>query len=242
MLAIGKKMLSYFDDLLTDVVNSIAKSSGQSEEQIKQHKIEFNHGYWAPYRKAAIEQFSDISHDVVALRYETYRLGLLDLNFTEAQAEEKAKAALDYFIKLRSDFKVPEESINLLAQLSEHFPLVSISNGNVDTKALGIQPYFKYIYHAGYQTEQNEQQHKQQGELLKQKPEPDMFDKVCQQLNIHPSEILHVGDCGFADIHGALKAGCQTAWLPHYGVGKPLKQLPHIELNDVCELVQLFKR
>ena len=69
-----------------------------------------------------------------------------------------------------------------------------------------------------------------------------MFDRVCQQLNILPSELLHVGDCGLADIHGALEAGCQTAWLPHYGVGKSLKQLPHIELNDVSELLQLLEK
>ena len=240
MLAVGKKMCSYFDEQLTDVINAITKYSDQCAAQIKKNKIEFNQDYWAPYRKAAIKQFPDITHDVVALRFETYRLGLLDLNFSELQAEEKAKAALDYFIKLRSEFSVPQESLDLLAQLSNKFPLVSISNGNVDTKALGIDHYFTHIYHAGYQAKSDVQQHKQQGELLKQKPEPDMFERVFQQLNIHPSALLHVGDCGLADIHGALQAGCQTAWLPHYGVGKSLKQLPHIELNDVCELQQLL--
>jgi putative hydrolase of the HAD superfamily len=236
MLAIENKMLSYFDKLLTNVVNRLIKPVDRVAE-----KIVFNRRYWAPYRNAAIHKSPDITHDVVALRYESYRLGLLELNFTEVEAQIQAKYALDYFIKLRSDFTVPEASIKLLAQLSAQFPLVSISNGNVDTKVLGIEHYFKHIYHAGYQAKHYDEQHKQQGELLKQKPKTDMFDKVCQQLNILPAELLHVGDCGLADIHGALKAGCQTAWLPNYGVGKPLKQLPHIELKDVCELVQLLR-
>jgi putative hydrolase of the HAD superfamily len=227
MLAIEKKMINYFDTLLV--------ASKTDPNTI------FNSDYWAPYRHTIIQQYPDITHDVVALRYESYRLGLLALNFEIGQAEKQAKLALDYFIKLRSDFSVPEASLKLLAQLSAQFPLVSISNGNVDTKALGIEHYFTHIYHAGYQALEGYEQHKQQGELLKQKPEADMFDRVCQQLNILPSELLHVGDCGLADIHGALQAGCQTAWLPHYGVGKSLKQLPQIELKDVCELERLLK-
>lgn len=236
MIAIEKKMLSYFDDLLGALVNSMAKTLAQQED-----KTLFDRRYWAPYRHEAIKKSPEITHDVVALRFESYRLGLLALKFSEDAAEQQAKSALDYFIKLRSEFSVPKASLELLAQLSQQFPLVSISNGNVDTKALGIEQYFTYIYHAGYQAKIGEQQHKQQGELLKQKPEPDMFDRVCHQLDILPCELLHVGDCGLADIHGALKAGCQTAWLPHYGVGKSLKQLPHIELTDVCELKTFLK-
>ena len=118
----------------------------------------------------------------------------------------------------------------MLANLSERYPLVAISNGNVDTKTIGIDRYFQHVYHAGWQAD---------GALLKQKPAVDMFHLVCQQLAIKPEELLHVGDCGVADIHGALNAGCQTAYLPHYGVGKPLKQLPHIELSNLQELCSL---
>ena len=63
---------------------------------------------------------------------------------------------------------------------------------------------------------------------------------VCAQLAIPAEQLLHVGDCGFADILGALNAGCQTAWLPQYGVGKALRQIPHIELLQVSELSQLL--
>ena len=144
MIAIEKKMLSHFDELLSTYV---------------EEKTVFNRRYWAPYRDTAIQQSPDITHDVVALRYESYRLGLLSLGFEHAQAELQAKASLDYFIQLRSDFSVPQASIDLLATLSQHYPLVSISNGNVDTKALGINQYFQHIYHAGYQPEALALQH-----------------------------------------------------------------------------------
>lgn len=222
MAAIEKKMIAYFAKLLPEYTQV------------------FDVAFWFAFKRQAIQQQCGLAHDVVVVRYESYRLGLLALGKSDAFAKIQAKAALDYFIHLRSDFSVPKESIQLLETLSQHFPLAAISNGNVDTKTLDISKYFQHIYHAGYQ--QRDGVSVIQSSLLKHKPAADMFTLVCAKLSIKPSELLHVGDCGNADIYGALSAGCQTAYLPHYGVGKPLKQLPHIELANVSELVQLTQR
>lgn len=222
MLAIEKQMVEYFAHQLADFAS--------------QTNTVFNRQFWSSFRNKAIQTDPELTHDVVFLRLETYRLGLISLGLNDDEANKEAQAALDYFITLRSDFSVPETSKQLLAYLSQYYPLVAISNGNVDTKALGIDHYFQYIYHAGFQKNVS---NIVKTTLLKQKPAADMFSLVCQKLTIKPEHLLHVGDCGFADIHGALNAGCQTAWLPHYGVGKPLKQLPHIALNVVNDLTQL---
>ena len=223
MQAIEKKMVAYFTERFASLLPKL--------------KQNFNRHFWVPYRVQAINNQPDITHDVVKIRFETYRLGLLAHNISAEVAEQEAQAGLDYFILLRSDFLVPQASHNLLTSLSKVFPLVAISNGNVDTKALGIDHYFQHIYHAGFQYNSDD---KESEYLLKQKPATDMFDLVCQQLAIQPAELLHVGDCGYADIHGALEAGCQTAYLPQYGVGKSLKQIPHIELREVSDLSQLL--
>jgi len=215
MISIEKEMDNYFQAIFFD------------------YDLTFNRSYWPPFRHLALQNNADLSHDVVQMRFQCYRLGFLALQLSEEDAIEQAQAGLDYFISLRSDFTVPKASHDMLAALSQKFPLVSISNGNVDTQALGIAHYFQYIHHAGYQSDEANQ-------LLKQKPAIDMFTLVCQQLAIKPEELLHVGDCGIADIHGALEAGCQTVWLPQYGVGKPLKQLPHIELSNLSALSQLL--
>lgn len=226
MQAIEKKMLAYFKKVFAKVLSEV------------EPKPVFNGNFWAPYRQQAIKANSELSHDVVRVRYETYRLGFLAHNFSAEEAKQQAQAGLDYFISLRSDFTVPEASHELLASLSKQFPLVAISNGNVDTKALGIAHYFQHIYHAGFQSDDGSTESEP---LLRQKPAADMFTLVCQQLDLLAEELLHVGDCGYADIHGALNAGCQTAWLPHYGVGKSLKQLPHLELSNVSQLLGLLK-
>lgn len=229
MQAIEKQMTAYFADKFAQLLPEVTGV--------------FNRKFWAPYRAEAIEANADVSHDVVRHRFESYRLGFLAHNLTGAVATQEAQAGLDYFISLRSDFTVPKESVALLESLSKQYPLVAISNGNVDTQAIGISHYFQHIYHAGYQNQNtlagNDSEDCEC--LLRMKPSTDMFDEVCKQLNILPAELLHVGDCGVADIRGALNAGCQSAWLSKYDVGKPLKQVPHIELREITELSSLLR-
>lgn len=215
MLAIEKKMIAYFANL--------AVFEGQASE----HKKILNYKFWATFRHQATLIQPDLAHDVVQVRLVTYRIGFIALGLSESMAAQEAQAALDYFIALRSDFSVPQSSKKLLENLSQKYALVAISNGNVDTTALGISHYFQHIYHAGWQAD---------GRLLRQKPCRDMFDLACQQLGIQSSQLLHVGDCGRADIQGALFAGCQAAWLSCFDVGKPLSVLPQIELTQLNQL------
>jgi len=223
MQGIEKKMVAYFSQL-TILKHSLNNCMSDHSKLLDGH-------FWSHFRRQAILKQPDVAHDVVQARLVSYQLGFKSLGLAENVARQQAQAAVDYFIELRSDFTVPEQSTKLLANLSENYALIAISNGNVDTKALGISQYFQHIYHAGWQTN---------GSLLKQKPASDMFALACQQLAIKPSELLHVGDCGYADIQGALLAGCQAAWLPCYYVGKPIKVLPHIELNELSLLEQLL--
>jgi len=223
MQSIEKKMIAYFSQL-TILKHSLNNCMPDHSKLLDVH-------FWSHFRRQAILKQPGLAHDVVQARLVSYQLGFKSLGLAENVAGQQAQAAVDYFIELRSDFTVPEQSTKLLANLSENYALIAISNGNVDTKVLGISQYFQHIYHAGWQTN---------GSLLKQKPASDMFVLACQQLAIKPSQLLHVGDCGYADIQGALRAGCQAAWLPCYDVGKPIKVLPHIELNKLNLLEQLY--
>ncbi|WP_448554160.1 HAD-IA family hydrolase [Thalassotalea montiporae] len=211
MVATERAMPGYFQQLLSPLL------AGKT--------VTFDRHFWQPHRTAAIEQNPAIRHDVTALRLATYQLGIASLGAEKAQAKSLAEQAMAHFLATRSDFSVPTSSIELLQQLREHVPVVAISNGNVDTQAIGLKDQFDHIYHAG--------------NGLKMKPAGDLFEQAAQDLAIACEHILHVGDCGRADILGALRAGCQAAWLSCYDVGKPLKVLPHIELSDVTELAGL---
>lgn len=197
-------------------------------EQLSAHVIReslFDRHYWWPFRKQAINNTPNIRHDVTALRLATYHLGIQALGVKQTKAKQMAQQALDYFLAQRSDFTVPQSSHQLLQKLAAKFPLIAISNGNVDLKKIGLSQYFQASYLAG--------------DGLLMKPDSDMFIRATHALNISPANLLHVGDCGRADILGALSSGVQAAWLSGYDVGKPISVLPHFEITNIEQLLDL---
>jgi putative hydrolase of the HAD superfamily len=226
MMATDAKMVAYF--------SAFFASQNKPSDWIK--NTVFDYLFWWPFRQQILNEKPHLIHHVGDLRLATYRLGLKKIGFSDDVAKIEAQKALDYFVLQRSDFVVPEAVHQLLKRLQRKYPLVAISNGNVDTNKIGISQYFNYRFHAGDLLTTASDKNIQ----LRQKPYTDMFDAACDKLLISPAQLLHVGDCGRADIQGAINAGCQTAWISCYDVGKPLTVLPNIELSDISELYHLL--
>jgi putative hydrolase of the HAD superfamily len=226
MMATDAKMVAYFSESF---------SSQSSFAHLSKNTV-FDHQFWWPFRQQALKTNPNLIHHVGEVRLVTYTLGLESLGLNNEAAKQAAKKALDYFVQQRSDFVVPKAVHQLLKRLQQKYPLVAISNGNVDTDKIGLSSYFQYRFHAGdLYTKPNG------GRIqLRQKPHGDMFRAACDKLAIAPKQLLHIGDCGRADIQGAINAGCQTAWISCYHVGKPLSVLPNIELSDISELHHLL--
>jgi putative hydrolase of the HAD superfamily len=226
MMATDAKMVAYFSELFISI-NTLADGAKNTV---------FDYLFWAPFRQQALSENPQLIHHVGDVRLVTYSLGLKALGLSDNVAKDEAKKALDYFTQQRSDFVVPEAVHQLLKKLQITYPLVAISNGNVDTDKIDISQYFTYRFHAGdlFTTPQNDKRQ------LRQKPYTDMFEAACDKLMIKPAQLLHVGDCGRSDIQGAINTGCQTAWLSCFDVGKPLTVLPNIELSDISELHHLL--
>ncbi|WP_448212393.1 HAD-IA family hydrolase [Colwellia sp. MEBiC06753] len=212
MLATEQAMLAFFPALLAKLVPHLPQN--------------FDRNFWRPFRHAVINLQPEIKHDVSALRLATYTKGIASLGLNDKTASQLAEQAMAYFLKKRSDFTVPASSLSLLDALSQQYRLVAISNGNVDTKAIGLHQYFDFIYHAG--------------NGAAKKPASDLFHLASADLALPLNQILHIGDCGYADITGALRAGMQAAWISCYDVGKPISTLPHLELTDITQLTYLL--
>lgn len=212
MQATDKKMSAYFKRVLADYGIDTAKAS-------------YNFRFWFPYRQQAILHWPHLKHDVGLLRQKSYLLGALALGLKSTEAEEFANAALNYFVVQRSDFSLPQKTHDFLAALQRKIPLVAITNGNVDTDKINIAQYFAHHFHASIEN--------------RLKPDADMFTKTCSALNINTQQLLHVGDCGKNDVIGGINAGCQTAWLNKYQVGKPLTVLPTLMLDEVEQLLSI---
>lgn len=223
------KAISFdLDDTLYDNFPVISKA----EKELQQFLIStapecanLGPDFWWQHRNVCLSNQPELCHDVTALRLACMQAGIEQLGYSAAVAKDKAQQAFQFFLSHRNNLSVPKSVTSLLDKLKQKYPLVAISNGNVGIDEIGIGQYFQHSYFAGA------------GNL--QKPENDMFIQACQQLNIKPSELLHIGDCTHADIYGAQSAGCQTIWVNNDEFGikkKPLKVLPTAEFDCVEQL------
>lgn len=185
---------------------------------------------WRRLKLQLLQQIPELAHDTSAARVATLRQGLLQLGYCESEAERGAKEGLDCFYFHRSHFKVSDAVLSLLKQLSGHFKLVGITNGNVDPERIGLGDAFEFVLRPG------------QG--VHMKPAKDMFYLACTRLDIGPQHLLHVGDSMNADVRGARLAGCQSVWLnPSFGqvASLPIAALlPHLEVASLDSLVEIL--
>ncbi|MCG9713152.1 HAD-IA family hydrolase [Shewanella insulae] len=185
---------------------------------------------WQALKRSLIRQCPSLAHDTSAARLVTLEQGLIALGYGKTQAGDAAQQALAYFVEQRSDFTVAPEVIAKLARLAQQYPLVGITNGNVDAQRIGLGEVLEFVLHPGNGT--------------RMKPYPDMFYQACQRLHIGCNQLLHLGDSFKADVQGARRAGCQSAWLnPAFDrePGEPgLGCLPHITCSELDDLLALI--
>lgn len=224
------KALSFdLDDTLYPNLDVIHKAELAMQQRLRQllGDVSFNQPeYWWQQRKILAAVQPDIRHDVSRWRLLALEQGLTAQGINGCEASEIAELAMTAFLTARTNIRLPTHIRPLLVQLASHFPLVAITNGNADIQQMGIGDLFQFALRAG-----------PDGRM---KPYPDLFLKAVGRLQIAPGELLHIGDHVKSDVLGALHAGCQTAWLNLTpGSVKALKTLPHLEIADVLELVQL---
>lgn len=183
---------------------------------------------WRELKSQVIAGHEELAHDTTAARYEVLRQALIQWDYTELEASQGAQQGLECFRFHRSDFKVDDSVISLLAELGNHYPLIGITNGNVDASRVGLDDVLKFVVHPGHG--------------VKMKPYSDLFDLSCQHLEILHGDLLHIGDHPISDVLGARAAGCQSLWLnlnPNEQ-GQARHILPHIEIEQLQEIRKLI--
>jgi len=227
------KALSFdLDDTLYPNTDVISKAELAMQQRLQQllGDVGYNQpDYWWQQRKLLAAVQPDIRHDVSRWRLLALEHGLTTQGINGCEAAELAELAMTAFLTARTDIQLPANIRPLLEQLASRYPLVAITNGNADIQQMGIGDLFQFALRAG-----------PDGRM---KPYPDLFFNAARRLQMEPCEILHIGDHIKSDVLGALTAGCQSAWLNLTpGSVKALKTLPHLEISDVLELVDLSQR
>lgn len=146
-------------------------------------------------------------------------------HFPPAMVDAKAKEAAAYCYESAKNHV--QRARPVLAKLSEHFPMVLVSNfyGNIATvlKDFGIDGYFKKIIESAV--------------VGVRKPDPEIFRMGVKALGLNPDQVLVVGDSYRKDIVPAEAAGCKTLWLKGKGwtVEEDSVEAPGI-ITDLSEI------
>ncbi|MCE1184570.1 MAG: HAD-IA family hydrolase [Rhodocyclales bacterium] len=147
------------------------------------------------FRARVLESQPELAHDMSGLRCASIAAIL--------QAAGASPALVDVvypiFLAERQRVDLYPDVLPALGWLAERYPLIAITNGNACVHAAGLGHVFQHVFQAqttGYA-----------------KPDPRIFHTAAAQAGIAPAQVLHVGDDLHLDVHGALGAGMQAAWL-----------------------------
>lgn len=183
---------------------------------------------WAIRRSHLMLTDELLASDMTALRLATIEQGLLAAGVAKAEAVAGAEQGLAVFLSERNQVTIRPEVHQLLADLGQRYPLLALSNGNVNVASIGLADYFRVIL--------------QPAPTRRGKPHPDMFREAQQHFpQLQPAQFLHIGDSASADVLGAQRAGWQSAWFSG-GLGHPeqFRVLPTLRFDALSELGDLL--
>lgn len=225
------------DDTLYDNQPVIQRAE-EEFAQLLQHRYQLpesasDHVFWRGVRIAVLSLQPVLLNDVNEWRIRSLEAAFKLLRRPLAGGRVEAEGLLADFVRLRSRVQVPPYSAALLKRIRARYPLAALSNGNVDLRQLGLEDSFDYNLRPSLKGPSS-------------KPAASMFQKFAELAGVRIQEILHVGDEPFTDIHGAVWAGCQCAWL-YRGLAwrspdeTALRVLPCVQLDSLGELEVLLK-
>ena len=184
--------------------------------------------YWIDLKWQVLKQNPDLCHDVTQWRTMVISTGLENFGVKGDKNRVLTQKVFDVFYLARSNFKVPQQTFDVLTQLKQKFRLIAVTNGNADFERIGLAPYFEGYYRAG-----------ERGTRMK--PFADLLELATNDFNIELSSILHIGDNVSTDVKAAQNAACPSLWFnpeqKHYPAGFAL---PTAEYHDLADLLALL--
>ncbi len=191
-----------------------------------------SYSFWAKIKSNLLKERPELENDVTMLRavslVEAFKLLKLPLK----GGLDEALELVALFVKHRSAGFVAPEIFTMLSNLKSRYSLVAVSNGNLDSKQLGVLDYF-------------EKDIRPNMERLRCKPNEDMFLECARFKNVKNDEILHIGDDPYTDVYGSVLANIPCVWLykGYTGISpdeRKIKLLPNIMIDNILELNTLL--
>ncbi len=219
------------DDTLYDNMPVILKAEQAQMEMLKSEvsaSVAHDIRWWRDVKQQVIQQKPELMQDMTKLRFAVLQQGLLQVGVPELEAAQLAQRVFDEFYHWRNQVSVEQDIHQLMSDLAAAYPLVAVTNGNVDLDKIGLASYFSHRVSPVLN------QHRM-------KPHVDMFQHIASQAEVSMPQLLHIGDSLTSDVKGARNAGCGAIWLNQSkAVASAPDILPHIEIHDIRQLADLL--
>ncbi|MEH6471495.1 MAG: HAD-IA family hydrolase [Halopseudomonas sp.] len=215
------------DDTLWAVDPVIVQANLDLYHWLQAHAPAFTQRYqledFASLRRTVLQQQPDIGHSVTAIRLAVLLHGLTQSGYETSEAERLTQAAFEVFIRARNRVELFQHAQQMLTELSTHYRLIALSNGNADIDRVGLGPLFEFALNAD--------------QVGKAKPHPLMFEQMLERADVSAEQVIHIGDHPEHDILGAQQCGLHTLWVNFSGITWQTPQPPDIEVRCLSEVV-----
>ena len=218
------------DNTLWDVEPALIRAEEAQQQWLLQHRpgsVEaFNHESLWELRKSVWKRHPELAHHVSHLRIQMLYELQVAAGYTEDSARSGAQQAFDAFLHERHQVKLYDEALGVLQQLSRHYTLGALTNGNANIYKTDAAEYFDFAFLAE--------------DIGASKPHPDMFHAAIKEAGVEAAEIVHVGDDPEHDIRGAADIGMHTVWMNSRDMPWPGGNAPDREIRDLQELPEVI--
>jgi putative hydrolase of the HAD superfamily len=159
------------------------------------------------------------AHDMTYLRIASLAEHARECGYDESIAE----AAFEIFITARNEIDLYADVRPGLHRLRARYALATLSNGNADLGRIGVADLFSVSLNAR--------------SVGAAKPDRRCFERLAEDLQLEPQEVVYVGDDPLLDVEAARAAGLATVWMNRTGQTWPAAVRPAD--IDVCDCVEL---
>ncbi|WP_372863154.1 HAD family hydrolase [Spongiibacter sp.] len=178
-------------------------------------------------RLALLREQPALRHQISEWRRLSLEIALRDCGYGE-QSQRLAATAFQHFIEARQQVQLYDHVESVLAELSTHYVLVSLTNGNADLLRQPCSRHFRACLKAE--------------DIGTSKPEAAAFHAALAAADCSAEELLHIGDHPRDDIDGAKALGLKTVQALMPGSERPRHLGADGHFSDWRELPALLRQ
>jgi len=224
------KVLSFdLDDTLWPCMPTIEQAECKLYRWLSEHVSVITQQYdlaqLREKRRFLLKDSPQLEYDLSKLRIRSFEMLADEFELDT----EWIKPAFHVYYEARQKVTLFDDVKPVLDELSAHYQLVSVTNGNASIEKTGVDHWFDFALSSA--------------SVGKLKSEPDIYRQVLKQANIEAPQMVHIGDHPLHDITGARSAGVFAIWLNRSNLQWTLNDVqPDAVISSLYELPALLSQ